>query len=80
MEVSEFISNKLTHLMEEYGLTVESLAVLSTLSPRTIKGIVNKTRKSSTSIIQKMCNVFGISVSEFFDEILIELKNTYGVA
>lgn len=64
------ISKNITYLMEEQNLTIESLSKLSTLSEKTITKLLNCELSPTISILQKICNVFGMNTCEFFDDII----------
>lgn len=71
MNIRKAISIKVQQLMTEQGLDVSALSKLSKVSTKTIKDIINITSKKVTlPTIIKLCRVLGISVSEFFDDIV----------
>ena len=71
MNIRTAISIKVQQLMTEQGLDVNALSKLSKVSTKTIKDIINITSKKVTlPTIIKLCRVLGISVSEFFDDIV----------
>ncbi len=71
MNIRTAISIKVQQLMTEQGLDVSALSKLSKVSTKTIKDIINITSKKVTlPTIIKLCRVLGISVSEFFDDIV----------
>jgi len=69
------IAIQLSRLMDEYGVNINALHVLSGVSMKTIHKILNNESKPSINILQKLCNVFCINTCQFFD--LIFQDETY---
>lgn len=77
MDMREKISNRLAELMDYNGQSVSTLACLTGLTPKTIERVLSKKRLPSNAMMKKICMVFGITVSEFFDNIICEYKKQY---
>ena len=69
-KMTEHIIESISSLMSDCNLTVESLASASKLSPKTISKILKGETKPSITMLQKICNVFGMKTCEFFDSII----------
>ena len=69
------IAIQLGRLMDEYGVNINALHLLSGVSMKTIHKILKNEFKPSINILQKLCNVFCINTCQFFD--LIFQDETY---
>lgn len=63
----EYVSTKITHLLKERNWTLYRLAKESGVQNTNLKKICFHNRIPTIPTIIKICNGFGISLSEFFD-------------
>ncbi len=69
MTLKEAIIQRIFDLVDEHGLTVNSLATASGITQSTLNNIVNGRNKSTTaSTIKKICDGLGITIQDFFDD------------
>lgn len=64
----EYISIKISHLLKERGWTLYRLAKESGVQNSNLKNICFRNRTPTIPTIIKICNGFGITLSEFFKE------------
>lgn len=67
------IGKRLVTLREIHGITANKLSKDISVDPSTINKIEKGTAKPSIDLLFKICNYFGISLAEFFDEKASEL-------
>lgn len=68
MNTYNTVQNRILTLCEEKNLSLHKLAMLSAVSPSTIKNILyGKSRNPGIVTIKMLCDGFGISLTEFFD-------------
>ena len=68
MNVSEAVSDRILELCKEKCITVNKLSTLSGVTQSTVNDIVNRKAKNIGIItIKKLCDGFGISITEFFN-------------
>ncbi len=68
MNISEAVSDRILELCKANGITVNKLSTLSGVTQSTVNDIVNrKTRNIGIITIKKLCDGFGISITEFFN-------------
>lgn len=68
MNVSEAVSDRILELCKEKCITVNKLSTLSGVTQSTVNDIVNHKAKNIGIItIKKLCDGFGISITEFFN-------------
>lgn len=80
VELSMAISNRISHLCEDNGLSVNKLAVICGLRQSTISNILNGNSKNPTiASLKKICEGFNISLSEFFDDPIFDMIRNQGV-
>ncbi|MDE5583154.1 MAG: helix-turn-helix transcriptional regulator [Ruminococcus sp.] len=67
MNISHAVSQRILELCKENGLTVNKLSTLSGVTQSTVNDIVNhKAKNIGIVTIKKLCDGFGITISEFF--------------
>ena len=65
---ASLISNRLNTFLEERNLTINRLAVISSLSQSSVNNLYDGSTKSpKINTIRKICAGLGISVHDFFD-------------
>lgn len=74
MGTYEAVKNRILQLCEEKHLTIHKLALLSGVSPSSIKNILyGKSINPGIVTLKKLCDGFGITLTEFFSN--EEIKN-----
>lgn len=69
MRIQEATAVRITRLCKERHITLNRLAYLSALSPGALRHIVNgKTKATTLSTIQKVCDGLDITVVDFFSD------------
>ena len=73
MRISEAVVKRLYQLCDERNLTVNKISNISGVTQSTVSDIVNGTTSNAgIATIKKLCDVFEISVREFFDSDLFD--------
>lgn len=73
MTLKEAIIQRILNLINEHGLTVNSLSTACGITQSTLNNIVNGRNKTTTaSTIKKICDGLGITITEFFDDPLFQ--------
>ena len=68
MDTCEVIRNRILSLLEEYQMSIHSLAIKSGIAPSTIKNILyGKSTNPGIVTIKLICDGFGISLNAFFN-------------
>lgn len=69
MDTRELIVVRIKELCEEQNITPNALSYIAAVPQSTIKSILNgETVNPGTVTIKKLCDGFGISIKEFFDD------------
>lgn len=67
MTVTDAVTNRLLSLCGQRGWTIHTLAIVSGLSPSTVKSILyGNSRNPGVVTIKILCDGLGISLEEFF--------------
>lgn len=66
MNTWNFISRKISLLCTQHQITLRDLAVRSNLSVSTLHKIIHDEQIPKLTTIKKICDGFGITLSEFF--------------
>ena len=76
MKLNEAVSQRLTELLREHGMTQYQLYIKSGLPKSTIGNIVNCQYDSmKLRVIHEMCQGLGISIPDFFASPLFDENN-----
>ena len=76
MQLNEAVSNRITELLKEQGITKYQLYIKSGVPKSTIGNLVNCTYDSvKLRVIHELCQGFGISITEFFNSPLFVEDN-----
>ena len=76
VQLSQAISCRLQEYMQKKGMTNYQLSMRSGVPKATVRNIINCTYESvQTRIIHEICQVLGISISEFFHSPLFDESN-----
>lgn len=68
METVSAIRNRILHLCDERGITINKLATLSALPPSSIKNILyGKSCDPKILTIKKICDGLDLTLAAFFD-------------
>lgn len=68
MGIAECTKNWIEELCEQKGITICKLATISGIPHTTLKSIIyNQSKNPGIVTIKKLCDGFGITVTEFFD-------------
>lgn len=75
MRSQDSVALRITQLCKEHHIAINSLAMISGVSPSTIYSMLYKKSKNpGTESIRRICRGLGISLREFFDCELFEDK------
>ena len=76
MRIQEATVVRINRLCKERHITINKLAYLSALSPGALKHIMNgRTKNTTLSTIQKVCDGLEISVTDFFsDNLFVDIE------
>lgn len=73
MTISEAVVKRLFQLCEEQKITINKISTVSGVTQSTVSDIVNgTTNNAGIATIKKLCDGFGISVREFFNDSLFD--------
>lgn len=73
MGIKQAIVNKLKKLCKERGITINTLANISGVTPSTVYSIMDNSRKDiGVVVLKKLCDGLGITITEFFDDKLFK--------
>ena len=76
MQLNEAVSNRITELLKEQGITKYQLYIKSGVPKSTIGNLVHCTYDSvKLRVIHELCQGFGISITEFFNSPLFVEDN-----
>ena len=68
MTILDAVAQRLTELMREKNLTMNSLAQVSAVPPSTVKNIFyGKSLNPGIVTLKLLCDGMGITITEFFD-------------
>ena len=68
MTIAEAIRGRIAELCEDRNITYCKLATISGIPYTTIKSIIyNQSKNPGITTIKKICDGFGITITEFFD-------------
>lgn len=68
MHVEDFVAERTIALCEKQHITMYRLAQMSGIKQSTISNIMKKKTLPNLITLEKICNGFGISLSQFFQE------------
>lgn len=69
MKINDAIKTRILNLCTENKITINELATFSGLRATTIYSVINgKSKNPSFETIKKICEGFGISIRDFFDD------------
>ena len=80
MSVKDAVAQRITGLCEQKGITPNSLANISGVTPSTVYSLLDPSRREiSVSTVKKLCDGLDITLGEFFsapefDELEQEIK------
>lgn len=67
MKTYEVVAARIIQLCKEHGMTPNGLSNISAVPQATIKSILNgESKNPGTVTIKKLCDGFGITLSDFF--------------
>lgn len=73
MDLHRAVIERIKDIIELKGITVNEAAVRSKVPPSTLKNILyGNSRNVGIVTIKKLCDGLGISVPEFFEDIIFE--------
>lgn len=73
MNTKEAVAKRILNLCEERNIAVNALATVSGVAPSTVYSILNEKSKNPGVVsLKKLCDGFGISVREFFNDDLFD--------
>ena len=73
MTTTEAVRDRILHLCEERGLTINRLATICALPPSSIKNILyGKSQNPKLLTIKMLCDGLDISIRDFFDSDLFD--------
>ena len=73
MTLGDAVISRILELCEERKLSVNKLCNISGVTQSTVNNIISGRNNSTTiSTIKKLCDGFGLSITEFFDSELFE--------
>lgn len=73
MRIKKAVNTRILNLLEERGITLNTLAIKSGVDSTTIYSLFNgKSNNPRIGTIQKICDGLSISIKEFFDDKLFE--------
>lgn len=64
----ECVSRKIVQLLDERGWTLEQLAEKANISYAVLQTAMQQNEAPSVSVVIQICEAFGITMSDFFDE------------
>ena len=68
MTIYQAVAKRILDLCSERNITVNKLSTLSAVTQSTVNDIVNgKAKNIGVVTIKKLCDGFGITITEFFD-------------
>ncbi len=74
MNTWKAVVKRIRNLCNEHGITPNGLSNLAGVSQATVKSILNgESRNPGIVTIKKLCDGFGISLPEFFDDDLFRV-------
>lgn len=68
LHVEDFVAKRTIELCEKQHITMYRLAQMSGIKQSTISNIMKKKTLPNLITLEKICNGFGISLSQFFQE------------
>lgn len=71
--IKSIISNQLKQMMKDNKMTIKNLSELSGVSIDTVSQIIKAKSLPELEYIQKLCNVFNVSVCQFFDVVINDI-------
>ena len=71
--IKSIISNQLKQRMKDNKMTIKNLSELSGVSIDTVSQIIKAKSLPELEYIQKLCNVFNVSVCQFFDVVINDI-------
>ena len=73
MDIEHAVMLRIKKLCQENNITINALSIKAGMPRSTIKNIIYGTSKNTGIVtIQLMCDAFGISIKEFFNDDLFE--------
>lgn len=73
MRIYSAVKNRILVLLEEKNMSIHKLAIESAVAPSSIKNILyGKSQNPGIATIKLLCDGFGISLIEFFDNELFK--------
>lgn len=76
MQFKKALSLRIEELCTGKNITINKLAETSTIPPSTLRDIINcKVENPSSTVIYQVCKTLKISLKEFYDSNLFDLKN-----
>lgn len=76
MNTWNFISTKISLLCKQHNLTLRALAARSNLSVSTLYKIIHNEQIPKLTTVKKICDGFGITLSEFFQTVETTVKES----
>ena len=68
MTISEAVTKRILDLCKEKNVTVNKISTMSAVTQSTVNDIVNgKSKNIGIVTIKKLCDGFGITITEFFN-------------
>ncbi|MEG1013809.1 MAG: helix-turn-helix transcriptional regulator [Clostridia bacterium] len=68
MTISDAVVRRILELCDERSLTINGISNVAGVTQSTVSDIVNqKTNNAGVSTLKKLCDGFGITIREFFD-------------
>lgn len=76
MLFKEALSKRIIELCNNYNYTPNRLAEMSYIPPSTLRSLINnQVENPSSLIIYKICKTLKITLKEFYDSKLFDMKN-----
>ena len=73
MDTRKEVKNRILFYLEKKQMSIYSLSIRSGISPSTIKSILyGKSKNPGIITIKMLCDGFGISLSDFFNDIVFQ--------
>ncbi|MEG0759261.1 MAG: helix-turn-helix transcriptional regulator, partial [Raoultibacter sp.] len=68
MTISDAVVRRILELCDERSLTINGISNVAGVTQSTVSDIINqKTNNAGVSTLKKLCDGFGITIREFFD-------------
>ena len=80
MTIKDIISSQLKQMMKVSKMSIKNLSKLSGVSMDIVSQIIKGKSLPELDNIEKLCNVFNVSVCQFFDEVINDIYIKQAIA